>query len=110
MAEKLIRQLVDDIDGSDATHTRRFSIDGKSFRIDLSDKNNEKFDKALAAFIENAAAEGRRTSKSTSSSKSGRDFDIVALRAWAAKNKIDVPQRGRIPTATVDLFKASLRK
>ena len=58
MAEKIVRTLVDDIDGSEATNTRRFTVDGKSYRIDLSDKNNEKFEKALAVFLEHAVTDG----------------------------------------------------
>lgn len=111
MAEKVIRQLIDDIDGSDAARTRHFSVDGKNYKIDLSEKNNEKFDKALALFIEHAATESpMRAAARTSSSAPRRDFDISALREWAAKHKIEVPSRGRIPGAVVDQYRASLRK
>ena len=54
MAEKVIRQLIDDIDGSDAARTRHFSVDGKNYKIDLSEKNNEKFDKALGESVPGA--------------------------------------------------------
>jgi hypothetical protein len=110
VAEKLIRQLVDDIDGSDAACTRRFTIDGKSYRIDLSEKDNEKFEKALAIFVDHATSEGGRRSAGNAAAKPARDYDIAALREWAAKRKIDIPARGRIPAATVERFKASRAK
>jgi hypothetical protein len=111
VAEKLIRQLIDDIDGSEAAHTRRFAIDGKTYRIDLSDKNNDKLDKALALFVEHATAEGgRRTAAKAPAGGAKRDYDLAALRAWAAKHRVEVPSRGRIPAATVEKYKASLRK
>jgi hypothetical protein len=34
-----------------------------------------------------------------------RDFDIAALRAWAASNGISVPTRGRIPADIVKQYK-----
>lgn len=109
MAEKLIRQLLDDIDGSEAALTRRFTIDGRTYRIDLSTKNSEKLDKALAPFIDNATVEsGRRGSGKAAAPK--RDYDLAALRAWAAKHRVEVPARGRIPAATVERYKASLKK
>jgi hypothetical protein len=110
VAEKLIRQLLDDIDGSEAAFTRRFTIDGRTYRIDLSSKNNEKLDKALAPFIENATVEGGRRSSSKATASPKRDYDIAALRAWAAKHRVAVPARGRIPAATVETYKASLKK
>ena len=33
--------------------------------------------------------------------------DIASLRAWAAKQKIEVPSRGRIPGAVVEQYKAA---
>lgn len=110
MAEKLIRQLIDDIDGSEASLTRRFTIDGRTYRIDLSAKNSEKLDKAIAPFIENATVEGSRRGNAKAASSPKRDYDLAALRAWAAKHRVEVPSRGRIPAATVEKYKASLKK
>ena len=44
-----IEVLVDDIDGStEAQYTREFSVDGRFYRIDLSEENSAKFDESLA--------------------------------------------------------------
>jgi hypothetical protein len=39
MAQKVIREFVDDIDGSEAERTFTFAIDGTHYEIDLSTQN-----------------------------------------------------------------------
>jgi hypothetical protein len=39
MAQKIIREFVDDIDGSPAERTFSFAVDGVSYEIDLSTQN-----------------------------------------------------------------------
>ena len=48
MAQRVNIVLVDDIDGSDATETVSFGLDGTSYEIDLNDKNAAKLRDALA--------------------------------------------------------------
>ena len=36
-----------------------------------------------------------------------RPYDLAQLREWAAKNKITVPSRGRIPAAIVEQYQAA---
>jgi hypothetical protein len=45
---------------------------------------------------------------STTRAKAPRDYDLAALRAWAASNKVDTPPRGRIPQKIVDQFKQAM--
>ena len=51
MAQKVNIILVDDIDGSDATQTVSFGLDGANYEIDLNDKNASKLPDALAAYV-----------------------------------------------------------
>ena len=39
MARELIEKLIDDLDGSEATETVTFGLDGTSYEIDLNKKN-----------------------------------------------------------------------
>ena len=39
MAQKVHITLEDDLDGGDATETVAFGLDGRSYEIDLNDKN-----------------------------------------------------------------------
>ena len=101
MAQRVVITLCDDIDGGEAAETVSFGIDGKNYEIDLSAANAEKLRKGLAPFIK----AGRRRSKS------GKVFrrtsvapDPATVRAWARRNGMDVPPRGRIPKKVYDAF------
>ena len=48
MAQKVHIVLEDDLDGSDATQTVSFGLDGTSYEIDLNDKNAAALRDALA--------------------------------------------------------------
>ena len=112
MAREVIEKLIDDLDGSEATETVSFGLDGTSYEIDLSKKNAAGLRKALDQYVK-AARRGqstgtrRKTAASTTSRKAQRDYDIVQLRKWARSNGVDVPSRGRIPQAVVDQYKAA---
>lgn len=41
MAQRVITTLVDDIDGTEAAETISFAVEGKSYEIDLSEKERE---------------------------------------------------------------------
>jgi len=49
MAQKVHITLEDDLDGGDATETVSFGLDGRSYEIDLNDKNAGKLRKALGS-------------------------------------------------------------
>jgi hypothetical protein len=48
MAQQTTVRFIDDLDGSDASGTFDFSIDGRQYQIDLSDENAAKLRDALA--------------------------------------------------------------
>ena len=114
MARHVIERLVDDLDGSDATETVRFGLDGTSYEIDLSEKNATALRKALERYVSVARragssrlpAGGRRATAS-SRRNADRGYDIAQLREWAGANKVKVPARGRIPQAVVDQYLAA---
>src|SRR6478735_6339763 len=55
MAQKVQVLLVDDLDGSEATETVTFGLDGASYEIDLSSGNAGKLRKELAHYVEHCA-------------------------------------------------------
>ena len=70
MAQKVHIVLEDDLDGSPATETVSFGLDGKTYEIDLNDKNAGKLRDALAQYVGAGRSVGgarRRGPKSTSS-------------------------------------------
>jgi hypothetical protein len=55
MATGVLTSLQDDIDGSDATQTIRFALDGIEYEIDVSDRNANRLRNSLGDFIAMAA-------------------------------------------------------
>jgi hypothetical protein len=104
MATRVLTSLQDDIDGSDATQTIRFALDGIEYEIDVSDRNANRLRNSLGDFIAHGRkVGGRRARRSTSSGK----VDTKAIRKWAKANGIDVNSRGRISTEVVERYKAA---
>jgi hypothetical protein len=109
MAQRTVTILTDDLDGTEGNdvETINFGLDGAAYEIDLTPKNREKLTKALTPFLDKA----RKAPKSASTvqkarAASNRDYDPKAVRAWAQSNKVDVPERGRIPMTVVEQYKA----
>jgi hypothetical protein len=104
MATKVLTTLQDDIDGSDATQTIRFALDGIEYEIDVSDRNANRLRNSLSDFIAHGRkVGGRRGGKSASSGQ----VDTKAVRKWAEANGIEVSSRGRIPTDVVERYRAA---
>jgi hypothetical protein len=106
MARETIVTLVDDIDGSVAASTVTFGLDGYSYEIDLSDKNNNALRTALNPFIEGArrvrggSARGRASGRTTDKDRN------ATIRTWALDNGVELPSRGRIAGAVQDAYDA----
>jgi hypothetical protein len=64
MAQNLIIQLVDDMDGGEADETVIFSLSGKTYEIDLNKRNAERLREAFAPFIDKARSSNRGDSGS----------------------------------------------
>lgn len=101
MVSRTIR--IDDIDGTSANSTIAFSIDGKSYSIDLSEENEKKFRAALEPYIR--AAESIRKERRTKVVTETTGIDQrMAIREWAKTQGLSVSQRGRIAQDIVDQF------
>ncbi len=108
MAKKRTTSITDDIDGGEGAKPVTFGLNGVAYSIDLTPKNEDRLRQALQEFI-NHAARQRGATKATGT-PTERDYSIVELREWAAKKKIDLPARGRIPAAIVERYKTSGRR
>jgi|SRR3954453_3196258 hypothetical protein len=108
MAQRTIVQLTDDIDGSEASESVSFALDGVSYTIDLNETNAAELREALAPYVAAARRDsGRGRRGNVTHISSGRrtrgagDFDPKTVRAWAAENGIAISARGRIPADIV---------
>ncbi|WP_062387758.1 histone-like nucleoid-structuring protein Lsr2 [Demequina iriomotensis] len=106
MAQKVQVVLVDDIDGSAASETVSFSLDGASYEVDLNEANAQKLRDALAPWV----AAGRRTvsrKPAGRARRTGTGPSAAAIRAWAKDNDVEVPERGRIPAKVREAYDAA---
>jgi hypothetical protein len=109
MAQKVIREFIDDIDGSEAERTFPFAVDGIDYEIDLSSEHIKEFHEAIAGFVDSArrvkvGGSGRRARKA-SASDSGRSREQTqAVRAWARQQGHSINDRGRIPASVQQAF------
>lgn len=103
--------LVDDIDGTPASETVSFGVDGFRYEIDLSEGNAALLRGAVEEWVQNARrVAGVRRRGNRSVTKQAR---VVAsndtMRRWARANGYTVSDRGRLKTDVVDAFNAANR-
>ena len=101
LARETITKLIDDIDGSVASETVAFGLDGYQYEIDLSAKNAKKLRTELAPYLESGH---RVTGRAVVAGRAGRRGRATAgekdqnkaIREWAIRKGMDVAMRGRI--------------
>lgn len=106
MATRILTVLQDDLDGSDASETIAFALDGVSYEIDLSDKNASALRNSLSRWI--ASARRLRGRGRTAVPGRAAPFDQVdnrSVRAWASANRIEIHSRGRISAEVIDQYR-----
>jgi hypothetical protein len=110
MAQRIM--LIDDLDGSEAAETVRFSIGDIEYEIDLSDKNVGEFNKALAPYLEKSRVVDRtpplaiisgRSRRARGAGRRQRD-DLPEIRAWAKSKGLKVSDRGRVKAEIIEQY------
>ena len=112
MAQRVNVVLVDDLDGSDATETVSFGLDGAQYEIDLSAGNADKLREALALYIGHGRRAGGRKRTGSKPATSGRASatggpTAAEIRAWERENGHDVPERGRVSAEVREAYAAA---
>ncbi|MFL6124119.1 Lsr2 family protein [Actinophytocola sp.] len=109
MAQQVLVQLVDDLDGtaSSDVSTVSFSLDGVTYEIDLSEANAERLRGSLSQYVESARRVGGRLKRGGKSAQngSGSSQEAGLIRAWANENGYGLSGRGRIPSHVVEAYK-----
>lgn len=98
--------LVDDMDGSAADEKMTFSIDGKSYEIDLSKVNATKLREILAPMVKAARNLGGRNRQEQKRQRNTDTEQNREIREWARQQGITVGGKGRIPEAVIERHKA----
>ena len=114
MAQQTTVRFVDDLDGSEASGTFDFSLEGRNYQIDLSDENAAKLRDVLAPYVGAARKAGgrgrgrapRQTAVVEKPARSNRE-ETAAIRQWARENGHQVSERGRIPKSVIEAYQAA---
>lgn len=95
MAQKVEVILVDDLDGSPATETVPFGVDGRHYEIDLSAAHAKQLRKQMKAYI----------GKARTSAPPAPRQEAAAIRQWAKANGYQVSTRGRLHRDIVEAYR-----
>lgn len=106
--------LVDDIDGSEATETVSFMLDGVEYVIDLNDEHAGDLREELHRYIEVARRTGGRAIRRHAADAGTRVTGVAEpsesarIREWAAGRGIAVNPQGRIAQGVIDQYRAAM--
>src|SRR4051812_43760421 len=113
VAQQVITKYTDDLDGSEASGSVGFALDGREYEIDLSDNNAQKLRDALAPYVaaaRRAGGSGRGRQAGTSprqrSGSARRREEMAEMRTWLREHGYKVSDRGRIPTEFVQAWES----
>lgn len=113
MAKKVTVELVDDLDGTPIAEngggTVVFSLERRSYEIDLSDANLARLREALEPFIDagRVVAAGSAAPRARAARPAASSRDLGAVREWARANGHTVSDRGRVPASVIEAYDAA---
>ncbi|XVV08047.1 histone-like nucleoid-structuring protein Lsr2 [Actinosynnema sp. CA-248983] len=117
MAQKVLVQLLDDLDGAPTENgqTVSFALDGVTYEIDLRPENAARLRNSLADFVASARKTGGRAKRGTATgtrrvvAEARTKEQTKAIREWARSNGHELSDRGRIPAHVIEAFEAAHR-
>ena len=115
MAQKVLVQLIDDLDGTttDDIETVQFGLDGVTYEIDLSAGNAGRLRDGLSDFVTRARRTGGRAKRGAATrtivGEARTKEQTKAIREWARRNGHELADRGRIPASIIDEFENAHR-
>lgn len=106
MAQTVKILLTDDLEGTEATETVAFALDGKDYEIDLTEEHASQMREALAPY----RSAGRKVSRGSqrgrgTTTTSTKNSESPKIRAWAQDKGYKVGPRGRIHQEIVDEYR-----
>lgn len=106
MAQKVLVQLVDDLDGttSESVTTVQFGLDGVTYEIDLAEPNAERLRDVFSDYINSGRRTGGRLRRGASRNGAANN-DAGQIREWAQANGIELAARGRIPAHVAESYR-----
>ncbi|WP_433464009.1 histone-like nucleoid-structuring protein Lsr2 [Spirillospora sp. CA-128828] len=108
MAQQVRVTMTDDLDGSEASETVSFAVDGREYEIDLNEKNASELRSSLHAYMESGRRlKGTRRGKASSHKGASSRERSAEIREWAKNHGIKVSDRGRIPVNVIEQYEAA---
>lgn len=109
MAQKIHIVLEDDLDGSEASETVTFGLDGTSYEIDLNDEHAAALRDALATYVGHGRKVGSapRRGRKPGGTAAASGPSAKEIRDWARENGHDVPDRGRVSAEVREAYDAA---
>jgi hypothetical protein len=102
MAKKVVTLLEDDLDGSKASETLSFALDGIEYAIDLNDAHAHKLREAFSHYTKAARKTGGLARTARPASSNARE-----IRLWAVEQGLPVNTRGRIQADIMEKYEAA---
>lgn len=110
MAQRIITELLDDLDGQPGAETMRFALDGTSYEVELTADKIDEVHRFLGNIISVARkVDAPRAGRPPRAGAGVRDYDPAAVREWARSVGIEVTPRGRLSAATVNDYRIAHR-
>ena len=108
MVQRVQVVLEDDMDGSEATQTVQFGLDGAAYEIDLNNEHAAQLQDALASWVGHARRAGnarRAVRSSRGTGKASTDSEqLKSMREWGKQNGYQVSDRGRVSQVVRDAY------
>lgn len=108
MAREFVEVRSSDLSGeqSDDVVGVGFSLDGKSYEIDLTPQEEEELKAALKPYVAKArkasGSEGRSARTRSGSNAAKRREELQAARTWLRLRGHEVPKRGRVKSELLE--------
>lgn len=106
MAQFVTTSLIDDLDGSVASQTVSFAVDGKVYEIDLNDRHADQLRELLAPYVATGRRVGGAPARGARVASMAARRDLGAARAWLSEHGYPVKERGRVADAWIADFEA----
>jgi len=107
MAQRVVVELLDDLDQTPAASSVTFGLDGKMYTIDLNSEHEAELRALMQKYISAGRKVGTQRAAPRPVKRQSVGFDPAAVRAWAASRGFEVSPRGRVPAAVVAEYHAA---
>lgn len=106
MAQQVLVQLVDDLDGSssDSVSTVTFGLDGVEYEIDLSADHAAQIRSELEPYVQVGRRTGGRLKRGARPAGQSPG-EAGQIREWAQQNGYELAARGRISSEVIEAYK-----